>query len=257
MFDLNHAITYIKNDPDRVKNFLIGSIMMSVPVIVSFVFQFIPDNNDKLLLKLLPMIIAGLILMFIFSVILSGYFFKLINTKVREKSELLPDWKKLPEFTLIGLKSFAGSFLYFIPFCIFCLILLLWSSSIHTTNPIFALLLVLLIFPVGFIAAIIFVPICMSFAYDLKISSFIDFKRVCLILNKNIPMFILYFVLGFSVQTIFQVVSFVLGLTIIGIIAIPFIAFYVYLIFADLTAQYINNSTFIKSQITQIQQKGE
>lgn len=248
MFDIKKSFTYMSKDQGWVKKFIIGSLLMLIPTIVSFVFQFLPEKNDALLMKFLPLIIAGIILTILFSSIITGYYYTVINNKVKDNSDLLPDWKNIGSYILISIKALIGVILLSIPFGGALLLIVYLSKVLQAVNPLLTLLILLLLIPLTLIYIFTLLVMFMSFAYDLKISSYLNIKQGFALLKNNVLMYIIYLALCIALSSIMRTISFILGLTVVGILALPFLAFYVTLVSADLAAQFIQNSELVKNK---------
>ena len=83
----------------------------------------------------------------------------------------------------------------------------------------------------------LYMPFMMSFAVDLKILSFVNIDRAFLIVASDVRNFLILVMCVFAIGFCFTFVASVLSLSGLLTLFIPFLAFYVYIVMADLFAQ--------------------
>lgn len=243
--DVEKAFTYVKNDPDWVKKYLIGVGLCIFPAMLEIIKIFVPDGKNpspaeiKLLAVLLPIILLFVIGSVICAFLTGGYLVKTANTRMKNPDSCLPDWKFGEAFWL-GLKAFCASGVYVIGIVVFVLCAVLLFNAIFQNN-----ILTLIASCIVFIIALICVGVALSLGWvaytiDYKFSSYFNFSKMKQLVNKNIPTFLIYVALMMGLSLFAQIASGMLSLTIIGVVAIPFISFYQIIVSADIVAQFVS-----------------
>ena len=91
-------------------------------------------------------------------------------------------------------------------------------------------------------AAIFFSAASLAFSTNLKFASYFNFPLITKFVTKNFLEFFIYVLLIFALSTMANIVNGILALTIVGIVAIPFVLFYQLLVANDLAAQFVRNT---------------
>ncbi len=106
-----------------------------------------------------------------------------------------------------------------------------------------ALMVLLIMIPVLCIFGFIYMLSCMlmigNFSVDMKILDFVNFKKAYAHIRDNWANYLILLLLLIALSLILQVGAFILALTIVGVIIIPAFMFYMYLVSADLVAQFM------------------
>ena len=143
----------------------------------------------------------------------------------------------IPLFTYLF--YFLPSFLFSVIFLLSLIYVTANHSSLHPTAFIFLALLgafTLLLY----LLTCIFCPLMVAnFFKDLKILSFINFKDAFGLLKGNVGNYCILILLFLALSVMIQVVFSLLLITIVGLIFLPVLYFYVYLVSAELTAQFV------------------
>ena len=163
---------------------------------------------------------------------LVGYFFKTLHAKILGDTENLPEWNGFLELVKIGAKAYAGTILFYLPIAVLMGILYIFLVPVEHTMLYAAVCFICHIF-----VAALYMPFMMSFAVDLKINSFINIDRAILIVTSDIRNFIILVMCIFAISICFMFVASILSLSGLLTLFIPFLAFYVYIVMADLFAQ--------------------
>lgn len=203
-------------------------------------------------------IISSFIICFIISIVvclgMSGYICVTAHNRINDEESVLPEWSDFGRYILVGLKYFMGYFLFSLPVLLlsilfFCLI---GTSMFNVhylqdtgTNVISFLALTLFgsfsLFV--YVLTMVFLPMMMSnFNRDLKILSFVDLKHGFSLVKNNVPNYLILLLLFAAMGVLGHMVCSLLSITLIGIILIPVLYFYVYLVLADLMAQFVKSA---------------
>ncbi len=247
--DFEKSLTYITKDTQWVNKLLAGSgiLLATFAIFVLPVFVFVFTNSGAAS-------IFSFVLCFVFSFVLSfalaGYIAETANKRINYQNSILPDWNDFGRFLVTGIKYFAGYFIYILPLVIasmvyFVLLGIVMSgyhlnpSANHAAGFILMTLLgaLLLLF---FIMVMIFCPLMMcNFFKDLKILSFVNFKEAYSLLKDNIGNYFVLILLFIALSVLVQFVFSFLAITVVGLILIPVVYFYTYLVMAEITAQFV------------------
>lgn len=248
--DFEKALTFVAKDPAWVNKTLAGTgisffifAIFIIPLIVAAAFPKFPMA-----------VIIVLALCFIFSIVMScalaGYIAETANKRINYNNSILPDWKDFGRHCVTGLKYFIGFMVYCLPVVLVMLLFLLLyissSVSLLVEPPINNVLGSLLIFCTGLLLFFVYVvllvlcPLMMAnFFKNLKIVSFFDFKDAFRMLKGNVSNYVVLLLLFVALNFIAQFLCMILAITIIGVIFLPFLYFYLYLVMADITAQFV------------------
>lgn len=247
--DFEKALTYVFKDPQWVNKLLAGTgliyAILAVLLIPAAVFVF----SDSAFVSGIVFLICYTV-SFILSFALAGYIAETANKRINYQNSLLPDWSSFGQFIISGLKYFAGYFLYILPIIVLCLIFLfltgmmIGSASFYTGafNTVIFLLMTLMgaLVLMCFILVTIFCPLMMSnYFKSLKTLAFVDFKGAFELLKNNAGNYFVIILLFIAMSILAQFVSSILIMTIAGVILIPFVYFYIYLVIAELCAQFV------------------
>lgn len=231
-FNLKQAFTYVWSDADFFTKWAIGSFLLVFPTFATCfpglkrAFQN-PANYGWLLLFAVVSIIIYLAI--------KGYFYKAVHNNVVHDAEKLPDWHKFWIYMKNGFKAYLGMGIFLLPFAFIAFgLCYLLKPNFH--DPlVYAVSLVILILFFAF-----YLPFSLNFATRLHIKAFFNYRRAFwLIKGKYKEFFALYgycVVIGLGGFLISGLLS-LHGLT---SLLLPFLGFYVVMVFADLYAQFLN-----------------
>ena len=243
--NFENAFTFLAQDPKYKGKLFVGSILS----LLWFILLFLP---------LIPLSLGGLkagaiaflvfyCLDFLVFVYLVGYTYLVANNRVHNSEEILPCWCEFRRILSTGVKSFVGYSIFSVPilimiaviFVIFLLFAFVPSDMLSFIFSFFLLVLVCCVLVLGVFYTLCCYLMMASFAEDLKILSFIDFKKAYSMINGNWVNYLILLLLIFAVGVILQILACVLICTIIGIIFIPSLCFYSGLVTMDLIAQFV------------------
>ena len=250
--DIERAFTYVKNDPQVVKKFVIGSCLGIFAALIEVVKLFMPDTQGvkltpeqtSVLFLMISVVLVLMVLGIVCSLFLTGYFIKNANIRIKNPDSLLPDWKAW--YFVTGLKATIAVLFYIIVAVIIALGVPFLFNILFHSRPVTAILSIIVYIPL-FLALIVIINLAsISFVVDLKFESFFNFSRMKLIYKENIGQFFLYIVLTLGLSFLVSLASGILTLTVIGIIAIPVLNFYQFLVVSDLLAQLVRTAPHFK-----------
>lgn len=227
--DVKHACTYMLKDSGWIKKILLGGLLVVFPMFgIAFpgIKRMFSDPYNACAL----LIFIALSVVIYLSIV--GYFFKTLNSKILGQTENLPEWNEFFELVKIGTKAYVGTILFYLPIAILMGILYIFLVPIEHT-----ILYAILCFLAHILIVALYMPFMMSFAVDLKITSFVNIDRAFLIVASDCRNFLILVMCIFAISICFGFIASVLSLSGLLTLFIPFLAFYVYIVMADLFAQ--------------------
>lgn len=247
--DFEKSLTYIAKDPDWGNKLLAGSGIM----LASYVLLFMPVVG--LLFENLFLTICLFLFSFVTFCVLQfailGYGCKIAKVQVDTPDEaILPNWiKDFWQLVCIGFKYTIGNILFFVPL-LFVMSALAAIPFVMITGsdlpeyvlmlgiPLLFLFFILLIFL--YIFTLLFLPLfSVNFMKDFKIISFINFKEGFELLRGHWGDYFIMLLLFIALACLSGTVASMLFCTIIGIVFIPILYFYTYLVFVNICAQFL------------------
>ncbi len=227
--DVKHACTYMLKDSGWIKKILLGGLLVVFPMFgIAFpgIKRMFSDPYNACALLFFSLVSVGIYLAIV------GYFFKTLHLKILGTSENLPEWNGFFELIKIGAKAYIGTLLFYLPIALVMGLCYIFLIPVEHTM----LYAGLCFFAHIFIAAL-YMPFMMSFAVDLKVTSFVNADRAFLIVAGDFRNFLILVMCVFAISFCFGFVASILSLSGLLTLFIPFIAFYVYVVMADLFAQ--------------------
>ena len=249
--DFEKSLTYIAKDPQWGNKLLAGSGLVLATFVI-FLFPLL-----MLLTGSIPVVIFSLTIAMIASfaiwLIVSGYICKAVHLRITQpENDILPDWSNFGELFVTGAKYFFGYFLYVLPVCLtafLCGFLFIFgtvSSASSDGSGAFAFLFVVLLGAITlflYVLTLLFLPLMMvNFFKNRKVLSFVNLKQGYEMLKNNVGNYFILILLFIAVGMIGQLICSVLFATIVGIILLPILYFYMYLVIVELTAQFVISS---------------
>lgn len=243
--DFEKSLTYISKEPGWVNKLLAGSGILLATFAVYMIPLFAYLFSDSLVVAS-----SSFILCFIFSLILTlviaGYFVQTGNRRINFANSFLPDWTEFGRMLVTGIKYFVGFFIYSLPVillsAVFVIALAFVFSHHNAFHPIAFILLTALgaLLLLLYIFVMIFGPLMMAnFFKNLKVLSFVDFKGAFAMLQNNVGNYCVLILLFIALSVLLQIVFSILAITVIGLIFVPVVYFYAYLVAAELVAQFV------------------
>ncbi len=241
--DFEKSLTYMSKDPGWVNKLLAGSgivLAMYAVFIIPFFAYIITDSAAAGIASLLLCLICSAVL----SLIMAGYYAQIVNRRINYSNTFLPDWNEFGKLIKTGLKYYVGSFIYYLPFVLLSFIFICCVAV--AVDHGFHIAAFLLLTGFGAVCAVVgiltmlFVPLMMAnFFRDLKILSFINFKSAFEMLKGNVGNYCILILLFIALSVLVQIIMSLLITTIVGIIFLPILYFYSYVVAAELVAQFV------------------
>lgn len=240
---MKQALFYVPQDKNWISKVLIGSFLMFFPS-----FAYIFPGIRRMLFDPMNYYAIAIYLMFSITIFvaISGYFYKCVHNRIIHEKHKLPSWNHLTYYLEIGAKSYIGGFVFSIPFIIFTAIL--WSFAPVLNSP----ELIPFILTSGFVHIIysfFYTMMALNFAQKFKISAFWDIKGAWYLIKGNITNFILLVANCIVIALMHLILSVVLVNAQILSLLLPFISFYIFMVYADLFAQFALNKIEAKSEV--------
>lgn len=251
--DLEKSFTFITEDSEWKKKLAIGGglgllsvLILLFPILLTTLFTPLVTIKFWLLLSLttICVVISAVINLAIF-----GYFSITAHNRIHNKEKFLPEWSDFGALTAAGVKTVVGHVLCFLPF-ILCgaivFLLAVFPALLFENNllsgifSIISLALSLVGFFVLYALIIIFYFLLFGvFLKDLKVLSFLNFKAAYGLVKNNILNYVIFWLFVIIISLLVELVSIILILTIVGILLLPLVFFYSYLVSAEILAQFV------------------
>ena len=229
---LKQAFIFVPQDKNWLPKILIGGLVLFFPV-----FAFVFPGIYRILFNPLNYYWVTLFALLTLTCVLavSGYFFKVVHNRIVHEKGRLPSWKFFTYFIHIGLKSFIGGFLFSIPFiAIFSLLAFVAPLSLSDESvPYIAAAIVLHI-----IYTALYIMLALNFSLDFKIHSFLNIRKAYSLIKHNIVNYIILVCYCILVSLCMLILMVLLVNGQILALLLPFVSFYICLVFADLFAQF-------------------
>ncbi len=229
---LKQAFIFVPQDKNWVSKVLIGGLLLFFPV-----FAFIFPGIKRMIFDPINyyMVTMYSLLVLVCLLAISGYFFKVVHNRIVHENGRMPSWRFIAYFIHIGFKSYVGGFIFSIPFLL-VMGLMLFISPL-TFNGFSAVLLA-----VGTILYVIYtamyIMLALNFAIDFKISSFFNIKKAFALIQHNLINYVILVCECILVSLCMLILSVLLvNGQILGLL-LPFVSFYICLVYADLFAQF-------------------
>ena len=229
---LKQAFIFVPQDKNWLPKVLIGGLVLFFPV-----FAFIFPGIYRILFNPLNYYWVTLFALLTLTCMLtvSGYFFKVIHNRIVHERGKLPSWKFFTYFIHIGLKSYIGGFLFSIPFLLLCgLIVFISPLTIGEESIPFIIAAVVL----HIIYTALFVMLALNFSLDFKIQSFLNIAKAYSLIKHNIINYIVLVCYCILVSLCMMILMLLIVNSRVLALIIPFVTFYVCLVYADLFAQF-------------------
>ena len=229
---LKQAFIFVPQDKNWLPKVLIGGLLLFFPV-----FAFIFPGIYRILFNPLNYYWVTLFALLTLTCMLavSGYFFKTVHNRIVHERGKLPSWKFLTYFIHIGLKSFIGGLLFSIPFIVLFGMLAFISpmSPGQESMPYLIAAIVLNIIYTAF-----YIMLALNFSLDFKIHSFLNVKKAYSLIKHNILNYIILVCYCVLVSLCMLILMILLVNGQIMALLLPYVSFYICLVFADLFAQF-------------------
>lgn len=247
-YDLKSALSYMFKGKTWVIPFFIGIVLTLPPILIKNFMTRIDFNTiDPSVYNLY--VFLSIVVIFVLSLFCNGYVLRVTNSRVTKREEPLLQWNNLGEILKIGLKNFAGGFIYSIPLDIAMIILwmrhiYLMFNSNNVDNFFVAGNTIILI-----LVCLLHVMITVLFATDLRFRTFFNFKLLGRLLKNNFKGFLVLLLLLALMIVIVGSLSRLLHYNLYAVgVLIAVLSFYLSLVKGDLIAQFIKNTNTSKEE---------
>lgn len=244
--NFENAFTFIKQDENWKKKLAIGGVLSLAAVVILFIPLLATLFGCKNLGLFLLLCLGCFVLDFLIYISIMGYTYIVVHNRINDKEEILPDWCNFGRNFFVGIKSLIGNGLFLLPIFIAGAMLLLSLMILSLLPPsgwslLMACIFVMTIFILSLLGSFYMLAsylMMTQFSTDLRIVSFIDFKNAYSLLKGNWVNYLILLLLLMTVSIIMQIAGMVLICTIVGILLIPALCFYLSIVCADLLAQF-------------------
>lgn len=232
---LKQAFCSVAQDAHWVSKVLIGSLLLFFP---SFVYIF-PGIRRLLFDPMNYYLIALFTLMALFiNIAICGYFFKAVHNRIVHLKSKLPSWNYFTYYLCIGIKAYIGGFVFSLPFVLLSCITVYFAPKTLSVEiiPFIVFLLIL-----HLIYVILYIMLALNFSMKFKISAFYNIKKAYKLIKDNLNGYVVLIFYCLLIAFFNTLTTLILVNAQIFALLIPFISFYVCLIYMDLFAQFALN----------------
>lgn len=232
---IKQALCFASKDEDWVKKIILGGLLMFFPT-----FAYLFPGLRRVIFE--PFNYYMFALYFMFSLVIfmavCGYFFKSVHIRIVHDEVGLPSWNEFWNYIYVGAKAYVGGFVVALPFlALEALILFFAPMTLSVEMLPYAVAVLLLHIAYSFL----YTMLALNFSLSFSIRAFFRVKKAYAIIHKNMG----NFVLMVGCCLLVALVHLVLGLLlvhaqILGLL-LPFVSFYIFLIYSDLFAQFVLN----------------
>ncbi|MBR2069293.1 MAG: DUF4013 domain-containing protein [Candidatus Gastranaerophilales bacterium] len=237
-YNFKQALTYMFEDKKRISKFAIAYLVVCIPLvmnILSSVFKsFVKNANPlgyiepRVALIFAVLLMLGLIVSLLCNFLYLGYYFSNANLRIMLPDEKLLGWHNKKKLFSVGFKGFIGSCVYMLPIALLSVLAVKIKSI--------ALFLILF-----FLAIFVIYAVTLAFITDLKFSSFFNFKKYKLILVDNFVNYLKFILISIGITIPYIIAVVLCAITIVGVVFLPFLYFYIQMVFNDIQAQFIRH----------------
>lgn len=232
---LKQAICSVPQDSHWISKVLIGSLLLFFP---SFVYIF-PGIHRLMFDPMNYYLISffGLLAIFV-NIAICGYFFKAVHNRIVHLKSKLPSWNYFTYYLYIGTKAYIGGIIFSLPFIAISGITIYFAPKSFSIELIpFIIFLAI----VHIVYTAMYIMLALSFSMKFKIKAFFNIKKAYKFVKDNVTRYILLIFYCLLIAFCNFVFTAILVNAQIFSLLIPFISFYVCLIYMDLFAQFALN----------------
>ena len=236
--DLIKALCSIAEDKHWIKKILIGGLLILLAIIAECICIILFESKTAFIWSLLPFIISVLLIMYPM-----GFIFATLHKQINENSNVMIEWNE-KNLLLSGFKSCVTFFIMGLCWSSIAVILMggfSISYSLAGNSAVLNILFIIfvLIYLLYLLLLFITIPISvLCYGKTLKVLSSVNFKKIFAIFKENQPKMWMLILWTIAYVIIYSIIQTILLITIIGIIAIPFLYFYFYIVYMNLLAQF-------------------
>lgn len=247
-YDLESVLACVKNDEHWIKKLVIGSVLsistillLLIPLLLFLALFHSPDAVPAVLLLFAFCFVVCTII----GLSLLGYCFKAGHDYLNDPMTKLPEWSDFWQLVLIGFKGTLGSILFYLP--VMFLTAAYFFTAMHfeplddKSESVKTLLFCFDIFTelLFWVYTLFYSLFMANFMKDFNPFAFLNVSEAYKLLKGN---GLNYFILVLIVLALSSLLGFswiILALTIIGLLAIPFVSLYVSIMSCILTARFM------------------
>ena len=247
-YNLEKAFCFVKDDSGWIKKILTGGLLIIVSYITLLLVLGITIATKKMCVWIFLLWLLGFFIFGILNLCVYGFSICYGRNLIGQEHTSLPEWKNFKTFILLGLKAVLGSFLYYVPMFILSALFIgadifIRISGIDTSGEVFRIYTFVsdCIYQLVSLLYIIFFFIFNAiFLKECRVLSFVNIPKAFNWLKDNKKNYCLLVLFILAIGVFLNILIFLLALTIIGIIFIPFVVIYIQIVITDLIAQYVN-----------------
>ncbi len=229
---LKQAFSFVLQDKKWINKIFIGGLLMFFPC-----FLYIFPGIQRMLFNPLNYYLVSLvaILVAVTAFIVRGYFFKTLHNRIVHFHGKLASWKYFSYYLYIGFKAYLASLILLAPFLLIFFFIMLFAPmtlSLESVPFLFAGFMLVVLY------AVFYIMLALNFALDFRFKSFFNIKKAFDLIKNNINGYIslvfdclLIAICGFILSII------LINAQILGLL-LPFVIFYIYMVYCDLFAQF-------------------
>ena len=229
---LKQAFSFVLQDKKWINKIFIGGLLMFFPC-----FLYIFPGIQRMLFNPLNYYLVSLvaILVAVTAFIVRGYFFKTLHNRIVHFHGKLASWKYFSYYLYIGFKAYLASLILLAPFLLIFFFIMLFAPmtlSLESVPFLFAGFMLVVLY------AVFYIMLALNFALDFRFKSFFNIKKAFDLIKNNINGYIslvfdclLIAICGFILSII------LINAQILGLL-LPFVIFYIYMVYSDLFAQF-------------------
>ncbi len=229
--NLKRAFTFAWDDSDFLSKWVIGSFILVFPTLPEWfpgLKRMFANPANALFLGVF------VILALIVYLAVTGYFYKTVHNRIVHSEEKLPSWQKFWDYVKNGIKAYTGSIIFAIPYAA---VFYIGCYFIHPDFKSPIVLLVLVLLYMVFLA--LYLVMSLNFAIKLRFWAFFTYRRAFKRVQGRFKEYLIFYAYCIIISLCALMITALLSLNGLTTLLIPFFAFYIYLVFADLYSQFL------------------
>lgn len=229
--NLKRAFTFAWDDSDFLSKWIIGSFILVFPTLPEWfpgLKRMFANPANALFLGIF------VILALIVYLAVTGYFYKTVHNRIVHSEEKLPSWQKFWDYVKNGTKAYTGSIIFAVPYAVAFYVVCYY---IHPNFKSPTILLILILLYMIFFA--IYLVMSLNFAIKLRFWAFFTYRRAFKRIKGRFKEYLIFYAYCIAISLAALLITAILSLHGLTTLLIPFFAFYIYLVFADLYSQFL------------------
>lgn len=239
-YDLEKTFKFVTNDKEWVKKLLIGGgltilsvFLFLAPVITMFGALKSPANTlQGIPLLVVCWIIAGVIMLGV-----NGFSLQAAHDYIDNPETPLPQWGNFKSLLFTGFKAALGTVLLYLPVIFLGLAIALVIHPVKGTasDTMFSVISNL----VSLFYALIVYAFSANFIQEFNVFDYANYAKAYRVIKGNLLDYGILVLVALAMGIVFNVGAVLVSLTIVGVLAVPFGAFYIQIVTAVLTARFV------------------